>query len=221
WVRQAGSPIAYETWALSSIPKGACGSTTVSATQTSPQSVGGVINLSTVTTGCTTPSYRYWDYPSQAGVGLNAVWTMLRDYSTTGTYGWNTAGYKPGTQSIVVHVRQAGSTAAYDTDGMISFSLTGCSSATLSASPSSPQQIGSTVMLIASSSGCSTPLYQFWVYQPGLGWSMVQAYSTTATFNWNTQGIIAPGTYAWVVFVKQQGSGSDDDTYALFSDTIS
>ena len=219
WVRQAGSPIAYETWALSSIPKGACGPTTVSATQTSPQPVGTTINLTAVNTGCTVPNYRYFDYPSQAGVGPNAGWTMLRDYSAVGTFSWDTTNYKPGTQSIVVHVKAATSTNAYDTDGMVSFSLTGCSNAGLIASPGSPQAAGTTVMLTASASGCPTPLFDFWYYVPGTGWVEVQPYSATATYSWNTTSV-PPGTYAWVVFVKQQGSANDHDTYALFSDTV-
>ena len=214
WVKQQASPVSYETWALSSIPKGACGSTTVSATQSSPQSVGGIINLSTSSPGCTTPSFRYWEYP-----GTQQNWLMLRDYSTTATYDWNTAGYKPGTQSIVVHVRAAGSTAAYDTDGLVSFSLTGCSSATLAASPASPQALGTTVALTASAPGCSTPLYQFWYYLPGTGWVMVRDYTTNPTFNWDSNGL-GPGTYAWVVYVKQQGSANAFDSYALFSDSV-
>ena len=209
WVKQTGSPATYETWALSSIPKGACASTMVSATQTSPQSVGGVINLSASSPGCTAPSFRYWEYP-----GTQQNWLMLRDYSTTATYDWNTTGYKPGTQSIVVHVRQAGSTASYDTDGLVSFSLTGCSYASVSASP--PTANG-TVNLVAAAPSCASPRFQFWIYPPGGPWTLVQDFSSSPTFAWSASG---PGTYAVVVYVRQQGSGNGYDSFALLSETL-
>ena len=100
-----------------------------------------------------------------------------------------------------------------------------CSSAGLSASPASPQAALTVVTLTASASGCPTPLYQFQYYRPGTGWVIAQDWSPTATYAWDTSaappGVTPqpPGTYAWVVFVKQQGSANDHDTYALFADT--
>jgi hypothetical protein len=213
WVKQQGSPLIYETWALSSLPKGACGSTTITPTQASPQSVGGTINLSTAAAGCSAPQYRYWIYP-----GAGGTWQMLRDFSTVGTYNWNTAGLKPATYSLDVWVRQGGSTAAYDTFGLMSFSVTGASSATMSASPASPQAIGTPITLTASAPG-SAPLYQFWIYLPGLGWTVRQNFSTMATYNWNTSSL-NPGTYSWAVYVKQQGSSNVYDSYAILSVSV-
>lgn len=214
WVENIGSPVPYETWALSTIPKGACGVTTVNATRATPQSVGGTINFATTAPGCTAAQYRYWIFPGQS-----ANWQMLRDYSVDGTYNWNTAGWMPGTQSIVVHVRQSGSTAAYDTDGLLAFSLLGCSLPSMTAGPISPQPAGSAVQITAASPSCASPLYQFWVYPPGGPWTMVQDFSPNATFNWSTSST-PPGTYAWVVYVKQQGSGNSYDSFALVSDTL-
>lgn len=213
WVKQQNSPLTYETWALSSLPKGACGSTTLTPGVASPQSVGGTVSLSAVAAGCSSPQYQYWIYP-----GIGGGWQMLQDYSSSGTYNWNTAGWKPGTYSLVVHVRQGGSTAAYDTFGLLSYSVTGAFSAALVASPVSPQPLGTPITLTASAPG-SAPQYQFWVYILSVGWKMVQDYSATATYIWNTTPI-APGTYAWVVYVQQLGSGNAFDSYALFSDSV-
>src|SRR5260370_39288583 len=126
--------------------KGAWGATRVAATQSTSQSVGGVINLSTTAPGCNTPQYRYWIYPGQS-----ANWQLLRDYSTDGTDNWSTVQYAPGTQSLDVHVRQAGSTTAYDTYGLLAFRLLGCSLPSLTAGPISPQLTRSIVQVAAAS----------------------------------------------------------------------
>jgi len=55
-------------------------------------------------------------------------------------------------------------------------------------------------------SGCSNPLYQFWILAPGSStWTIVQAYSTSATFNWNTTALAA-GTYRFSVWVRDATS---------------
>jgi hypothetical protein len=73
--------------------------------------------------------------------------------------------------------------------------------------PGSPQPTGTTVTFTATASGCPNPLYQFWVLAPGSHtWQIVQAYSPTATFGWNTTGLAA-GTYTYTVWVRDSSSG--------------
>jgi hypothetical protein len=49
-------------------------------------------------------------------------------------------------------------------------------------------------------------MYEFWVLAPGASsWTMVRAYSTTATFAWNTTGLAA-GTYQVVVWARDASS---------------
>jgi hypothetical protein len=77
---------------------------------------------------------------------------------------------------------------------------------TESAAPASTAPVGTTVTFSASASGCPNPLYQFWVLAPGsTTWQVLHAYSSTATFNWNTTGLAA-GTYRYTVWVRDASS---------------
>ena len=110
---------------------------------------------------------------------------------------------------------------APDTWGLVSYSLLGCSAATISAAPPSPQAFGTgTVVFTGTAATCGTPHYQFWYYGPGGPWHMVQDWSPKATYDWDTS-VVPPGTYAWVVYVRQHGSGSAYDSFALVSYTTS
>jgi hypothetical protein len=62
------------------------------------------------------------------------------------------------------------------------------------------------VTITATGSGCPNPQYQFWVLAPGAAaWQVVQPYSATTTYGWNTTGL-APGTYRWCVWARDSGS---------------
>jgi hypothetical protein len=81
-----------------------------------------------------------------------------------------------------------------------------CSSVSESATPGSPQPYGTLVAFSASASGCPHPLYKFWVLAPGShSWQVLQAYSSTATANWDTSGL-ATGNYLYTVWVRDSSS---------------
>ena len=72
--------------------------------------------------------------------------------------------------------------------------------------PTSPAAPGTTVTFTATASGCPNPLYEFWVRAPGASlYTLAQAYSSTATFAWNTTGL-ASGAYAITVWVRDASS---------------
>ncbi len=75
----------------------------------------------------------------------------------------------------------------------------------MTATPASPQTTGTSVQLSATSTGCSSPQYEFWIQGPGGAWTIVQGYSSSSTFNWSTAGL-PPGTYNFDVWVRQSGS---------------
>jgi PQQ-like domain len=86
--------------------------------------------------------------------------------------------------------------------------VSGCRSVMVSASPPSPGGTGTSVTLTANASGCPNPnpLYQFWVLPPGgSAYQLGQAYSTNATFNWNTSGL-APGDYRFSIWARDANS---------------
>src|SRR2546428_11715622 len=68
-----------------------------------------------------------------------------------------------------------------------------CTAVMLNASPHSPQSPGTTVTLTATATACSSPQFLFWVKANGI-WSVVQDWSTSAIFSWNTTSL-APGSY--------------------------
>ena len=81
-----------------------------------------------------------------------------------------------------------------------------CTGVTASAAPTSPQASGTAITITGTASGCSSPLYQFWILIPGSStWTIAQAYSSTTTFNWNTTGKAA-GTYRFSVWARDSGS---------------
>src|SRR5438128_7820537 len=96
-----------------------------------------------------------------------------RDATSTGAYG-----------------NQFGRWDAYDNSLTENLVVPACSGA-LNASGSSPSPagVGAAVSVRVQALGCPTPnpLYQFWVLPPGgNAYQVLQAYSTSTTFNWNT-----------------------------------
>ncbi len=80
-----------------------------------------------------------------------------------------------------------------------------CTSVAVSASPASPQLARAQVVTFtATSTGCTSPLYQYWLWS-GAAWQVVRAYSASATFTWSTSGVPA-GTYTFGVWVRDSGS---------------
>jgi hypothetical protein len=71
-----------------------------------------------------------------------------------------------------------------------------------------------TIVWSATSGGCGTAEYQFYVAAPGAMPFVVQAYSTNATASWNTAGLPA-GTYRISVLARLAGSSSSYDVYAV------
>ncbi len=56
------------------------------------------------------------------------------------------------------------------------------------------------------------PEYAFMVQPPGGSYGLVQAYSASNTFAWDTTGL-ALGTYDWQVWVREAGSSTSPETY--------
>ncbi len=81
-----------------------------------------------------------------------------------------------------------------------------CTNVAVTASPASPQFAKpQTVTLTATSTGCSNPLYEFWLLDQA-GWRVVQGYSARPTFAWNTTGA-PPAAWTFSIWVLAAGSG--------------
>lgn len=85
-------------------------------------------------------------------------------------------------------------------------SFSGCIWTTVSSAPPAQSVAGSKVTFTASAPSCANPLYQFWTLAPGASsWTLAQAYSTSASFTWDTVGKAA-GTYGVSVWARDATS---------------
>ena len=119
-VRDHGATAGYEavanlTFMLVTAP---CTSAHLAPSKPSPQVHGTTVVL-TGTASCSgTPQYRFWVRD------LSGRWTIVQDYGASSTFSWNTTGLAPGVYGLEVDVRNAGSTATYETVANLSFQVT-------------------------------------------------------------------------------------------------
>src|SRR5262249_15478107 len=198
------------TWSFTVGPFNSCSSVSLGAAPATSSLVGTPVTFTASASGCPNPSpvYRFWVLaPGSTG------YQLLQDYSTTPTYAWSTGGLTPGSYRFVVWARDANSTGAFgnglgrwDVVAALTYRLTSCTSVGVSPAPASPQNVGGSVVFTATAAGCPSPLYRFWLLSPGgSAYTMVQDYSASATFNWNTTGLV-PGTYHLSVWARDANS---------------
>ncbi|HEV2035634.1 MAG TPA: glycosyl hydrolase family 18 protein [Candidatus Dormibacteraeota bacterium] len=204
-IRNQGSTASYDTVANLTYLLGGCTSAVLSPDKASPQPPGTTVVLTGSATCSGTPEYRFWVRPP------GGSWAIVQDYSGAATYSWNTTGKPSGTYGLEVDVRNQGSTVTYDTVANLTYLVDVCSGAKLTVDKASPQPPGTTVVLTGSATCSGTPQYRFWIRPPGGSWTIVQDYSGTATYSWNTTGQSA-GTYGLEVDVRNQGSTATYDT---------
>ncbi len=186
-----------------------CTSVTDSPALASPQVSSTAVMFTAAASGCPHPLYEFW---LRAPGG---TWQVVRPYSSGTTFTWDTGGLAAGAYLYTVWARDASSNGSQCSslgcdDAFFvaqAFTLTPqpCTSVSDLASLTSPQAIATTITFTASSSGCSHPLYQFWIRPPGGSWQVVQPYSTSSSFTWNTSGLAA-GTYLYTVWARDASS---------------
>ena len=186
---------------------------------TSPQTVGKTVTLSATSAGCTNPNplYRFWLQDPTGG------WHIVRDYLPSASFVWDTSTYVPGTYLIGVWVKDASSTNSHDAYAFGTFTLEvpTCSSTNISSDVPSPQTTRPIVTFTATSLGCPTPLYQWWINNAG-AWTVIPGHdfaNSNAVFAWDTSGL-ADGTYQIGVWAKQQYSVKTHDAYAFNTYTL-
>jgi hypothetical protein len=199
WANKAGdSTSTWEAYASSTVTLTGCTSAALSPTNPSA-AAGSMVTLTATSSGCTNPQYEFWVmYP-------NGTWNLIQGFGSA-TFNWNTWGLASGTYTVHVWANQQGaSTAAWETYGSDTVTLTGCASAALS--PINPiAAAGSTVTLTGTSGGCPNPQYEFWVQFPNGTWYLIQGWGG-ATFNWNTAGL-GLGTYYVHVWANNIGDST-------------
>lgn len=182
---------------------GPCTSVTAPAVPASTAKAGTIIHITAAGVGCPNPLYQFYV------LNPGGSWTIAQPFSPRTTFNWDTGGPEPaGTYYYSVWVKDATSSAAYDAfmPGA-AYTITSTPCATVSATPSvaSPQPQGTPVTWTATSTGCTAPLYEFWILAPGsTTWQMAQGYSASNTFSWPTGSI--NGTYRVSVWVRDASS---------------
>ncbi|HEY3821388.1 MAG TPA: hypothetical protein VGL81_29680 [Polyangiaceae bacterium] len=221
WIRAQGSSAPYESYAGASFTVtsagggGACTGATLSPSLASPQPTGTSVTLTAGSSTCSNPEYAFYE------LAPGGSWQQVQGYSSTATYAFN--GATAGAYSFEVWVRDASSTGSYDVYAGLSYTLgssgsAACTGATLSPSVASPQQTGTSVTLTAGSSSCAHPQYAFYELSPGGSWQLVQGYSNTATYPFNSA---TAGAYSFEVWVRDASSSAPYDTYTGLSYTLS
>jgi hypothetical protein len=201
---------APELWAALANHFLRCSSVTDTAVPTSPQLSGTAVTFTATSTGCPNPLYQFWVLAPGS-----TTWKILQPYSTASTYTWNTTGLAPGNYLYTAWARDASTTGmhcsylgcydAYMAAATYNLTRQPCTSVTDTPSPASPQLSGTTVTFTATSSGCSNPLYQFWIRKPGAAWQILQPYSASNTYSWNTTGL-AQGSYLYTAWARDASS---------------
>jgi hypothetical protein len=191
-----------------------CTSASIVASPASPAASGTRVLFTAASASCPNPRYVFWMLAQGS-----SRWQLVQPYSTSVSFQWNSTGAASGTEQFGVWARDASSAGTTcssfgcnDAVAGIPYAVTtpSCASVTISAAPASPVAHGSgtQVTFTAAAAGCSNPnpLYEFWMLPAGSStWILVRGYSTSATFQWNTNGAPA-GTEHFGVWVRDASS---------------
>ena len=221
WSKDASSSASYDATTDTEFVIGSqstCAGASATPSPSSPQNPGTPVTLTANSSGCSNPDYQFWMLAPGA-----SNWVLAQAYSSSTTYSWNTTDAATGAYLFEVWARDVSSTASYDSTVDIGYTLgsqSTCSSVNASPSPASPQALGTPVAINASSTGCGSPMYEFWLLVPGASnWVLAQSYGSSATWNWTTTG--APiGTYIVEIWAKDASSTAPYDTFINVWDTL-
>jgi hypothetical protein len=211
-VRNTGATIAtYETVALQtySLQAPPCTTPTATTQVVSPQGPGAGFNITASTTTCPQPVYEFWILPPGS-----TTWSLVQAYSSNPTMHWVPSGLAAGTYEFSAWVRDAtrpginsNGTGTEDAYLAVFYKYAPCASAGDSAAPASTGLAGTTITVTGNSTGCTSPLYEFWLRPASQSsWQLVQAYSANASFSWSTSGPLPVGTYYLGVWVRDSTS---------------
>jgi len=209
---------------------GPCRNVQASLAPPTPQTVGALVTVAAQAPNCRNPLFRFEMLPPGS-----QIWQVTQDYSTNASYNWDTASLPAGQYIWVVKARDASALSGYDGYAMAFYDLnqpaaiTPCADVNSSSAPASPQQAGTPVTVTDVPSGCANPRHQFEFLAAGSQtWVVVQTYSTSDTYNWDTSSLPA-GVQKLIVKVRDAtsegstGVGNPNgswDAYTVVSFTI-
>tara|TARA_B100001989_G_scaffold9575_1_gene6227 strand:- start:433 stop:3105 length:2673 start_codon:yes stop_codon:yes gene_type:complete len=225
WVRAQGSTETFQAVTPTQtfeITAGVtnCSTATLSTNPTSPQIQGTIVThtFSSTCTGGVTPEYKLY-HRAPGG-----SWVIKKDWTSDTSLVWATNSEATGTHQFQLWVRAQGSTDAYQgASSTLSYELTAttpsCNTTSLSASPISPQMMGTSVTLSFSSTcvGGGSPEYKLYAKAPIGAWVIKKDWTTSTSFAWDTNNETV-GIHYFQLWVRAQGSS---DAYQAASSVIS
>jgi len=230
WVKDAGSSTSTFDGNASipyTVTTKACTSVTLSASPTGFQNQQSGTQFTITAAGTcpdANPVYEFW-----ALWQFSHTWQLLQSYSTNPVYLWNSSGATPGSEWFGVWVKDAASpTSTFDANASISLTVTPPVCAQVSFTSISPPATavhgtGVQVVFNAAGYGCPNPnpLFEYWMLPQGSStWQLLQAYSTSSTYTWNTNGAPA-GTEQFSVWIRDaKGYGAITTSMGVY-DTYS
>ena len=203
YVRNAGSTASYQAYITTGYTL-SLSTPTITTNIATPQAVGANITFTATEVGGGNYEYKFL-------MSTGGPYATVQNYSTSGTWTWNTTGLNAGAYSIMVYVRNVGSTASYQAYGTVGYTLS-LSQPTLIPSITSPQLVGQSITFTAIEAGGGNYEYKF-LLKSGTGpYVVIQDYSASNSYTWVGS---APGTYSIMVYVRSVGSTSSYQTYSF------
>jgi hypothetical protein len=214
----------HDSLTSNSVIPGRCNAVHLNAAPTSPQPYGSTLLLYGTSAGCAKPLYAF----ALLAPG-SSTWTMAQPYATTSAFIWSTTGQASGTYSIRLLVRDADSPGTYSDalgaydgyrDTPYAVTPTACSSVTVSAVPPRTAMSGTPITITAIAAGCPTPRFEFWMRPAAQqDWQLVQSYSASAVYSWDTLGVSAGIVYV-AVRARDSSQGEAYDAFAIIGYSV-
>jgi hypothetical protein len=210
WARRVGSNEPYEVWAgrWADISRSQLRVIELNADPDRPGETGRTVTWTAKTRGGQVGpiEYQFWVYSEKKG------WTVGQPWGPSRNFVWTPAWGTEGQNALQVWVRNAGSTAAYDSwlgTGLFDIRTADLHLTTTSLFPLAP---GRQVNWLAEAADKNRSFeYQFWVYDGATrSWSVGKPYGPDGKFGWTPSAV---GTYAIQAWARQSGSSAAYETW--------
>jgi hypothetical protein len=145
------------------------------------------------------------------GATAAASFTINTDSQITATSPAHGAG------AVDVDVTKPAGTSAHTPADVFTFGAAPCTGVTATANfsgPVSTAPAGFVFQIVGSATGCTHPLFAFFLLNPGGSWTKVQDFSARNNMNWDTGNYGTPepaGTYNYSVWVRDTSSAGTND----------